>query len=98
MPETIMVAIAGITIKSPENGAKPDLTQEDIVYDHVEFSYDEEKPLLTDVSFTVPGGRMYAIVGPSGSGKSTVVNMLPRLYDVSGGSVSVAGVDVRTWT
>lgn len=90
-----------ITIKSPENGAKPDLTQEDIVYDHVEFSYDEEKPLLTDVSFTVPGGRMYAIVGPSGSGKSTVVNMLPRLYDVSGGSVSVAGVDVRdmdlTW-
>ncbi|MBQ1343424.1 MAG: GNAT family N-acetyltransferase [Firmicutes bacterium] len=84
-----------ITIKSPENGAKPDLKQQDIVYDHVEFSYDEEKPLLTDVSFTVPGGRMYAIVGPSGSGKSTVVNMLPRLYDVSGGSVSVAGVDVR---
>ena len=90
-----------ITIKSPENGAKPDLKQQDIVYDHVVFSYDEEKPLLTDVSFTVPGGKMYAIVGPSGSGKSTVVNMLPRLYDVSGGSVSVAGVDVRdmdlTW-
>ena len=90
-----------ITIKSPENGAKPDLKQQDIVYDHVVFSYDEEKPLLTDVSFTVPGGKMYAIVGPSGSVKSTVVNMLPRLYDVSGGSVSVAGVDVRdmdlTW-
>ena len=90
-----------ITIKSPENGAKPDLKQQDIVYNHVVFSYDEEKPLLTDVSFTVPGGKMYAIVGPSGSGKSTVVNMLPRLYDVSGGSVSVAGVDVRdmdlTW-
>lgn len=84
-----------VTIKSPENGAKPDLKQQDIVYDHVIFSYDEEKPLLTDVSFTVPGGKMYAIVGPSGSGKSTVVNMLPRLYDVTGGSVSVAGVDVR---
>ncbi len=84
-----------ISIKSPENGSKPDLAQRDIVYDHVRFSYDEEKPLLTDVDFTVPGGRMYAIVGPSGSGKSTVVNMLPRLYDVTGGSVSVAGVDVR---
>ena len=90
-----------VTIKSPENGLKPDLSRQDIVYDHVVFSYDEEKPLLTDVSFTVPGGKMYAIVGPSGSGKSTVVNMLPRLYDVCGGSVSVAGVDVRdmdlTW-
>ncbi|MBQ4580732.1 MAG: ATP-binding cassette domain-containing protein, partial [Clostridia bacterium] len=50
---------------------------------------------LTDVNFTVPGGKMYAIVGPSGSGKSTVVNLIPRLYDVLGGSVTIAGVDVR---
>ncbi len=84
-----------ITIKSPENGSRPDLTRKDIVYDHVVFSYDPEKPLLTDIDFTVPGGKMYAIVGPSGSGKSTVVNMLPRLYDVTGGSVSVGGEDVR---
>ena len=90
-----------ITISSPENGVKPDLAEKDIVYDHVEFSYTEDKPLLTDVSFTVPGGSMYAIVGPSGSGKSTVVNMIPRLYDVLGGSVSIGGTDVRdmdlTW-
>ncbi|MBR6259605.1 MAG: GNAT family N-acetyltransferase [Oscillospiraceae bacterium] len=84
-----------ITIKSPENGSRPDLARKDIVYDHVVFSYDPEKPLLTDINFTVPGGKMYAIVGPSGSGKSTVVNMLPRLYDVTGGSVSVGGEDVR---
>ncbi len=82
-------------IVSPENGAKPDVTDGDIVYDHVVFSYDPEKPLLTDISFTVPAGKMYAIVGPSGSGKSTVVNLIPRLYDVLGGSVTVAGVDVR---
>ena len=82
-------------IRSPENGLKPDVTNADIVYDHVSFSYDPEKPLLTDVDFTVPGGRMYAIVGPSGSGKSTVVNLIPRLYDVLGGSVKIAGVDVR---
>ena len=82
-------------IKEPENGLKPDVTKKDIQYDHVEFSYDPEKPLLTDIDFTVPGGKMYAIVGPSGSGKSTVVNLIPRLYDVRGGSVKIAGVDVR---
>ncbi len=83
------------TITSPENGQKPEVEMQPIKYDHVVFSYDGEKPLLTDVNFTVPGGKMYAIVGPSGSGKSTVVNMIPRLYDVNGGSVSIAGVDVR---
>ena len=82
-------------IQSPENGLKPDVTDADIVYEHVAFSYDPEKPLLTDIDFTVPGGRMYAIVGPSGSGKSTVVNLIPRLYDVLSGSVKIAGVDVR---
>ena len=83
------------TILSPKNGKKPEVFMEDIVYEHVAFSYDPAKPLLTDVNFTVPGGKMYAIVGPSGSGKSTVVNMLPRLYDVLGGRVTIAGVDVR---
>ena len=83
------------TIVSPENGKKPDVFMQPIEYKNVVFSYDPSKPLLTDVNFTVPGGKMYAIVGPSGSGKSTVVNMIPRLYDVLGGSVSIAGVDVR---
>jgi len=83
------------TIVSPENGKKPDVVMQPIEYKHVQFSYDASKPLLTDVNFTVPGGKMYAIVGPSGSGKSTVVNMIPRLYDVLGGSVTIAGVDVR---
>ena len=82
-------------IQSPENGQKPDVTDGDIVYEHVAFSYDPEKPLLTDISFTVPAGKMYAIVGPSGSGKSTIVNLIPRLYDVLSGSVKIAGVDVR---
>ena len=83
------------SITSPENGKKPDVTCKDIVYDHVAFSYDPEVPILKDVNFTVPGGQMYAIVGPSGSGKSTVVNLIPRLYDVARGSVSIGGVDVR---
>ena len=83
------------TIVSPENGLKPDVTDQPIVYDHVKFSYTPDKELLKDINFTVPGGKMYAIVGPSGSGKSTVVNLIPRLYDVVGGKVTVAGTDVR---
>ena len=82
-------------IVSKDNGKKPELRRADIRYEHVRFSYDPDKPLLTDVDFTVPAGHMYAIVGPSGSGKSTVVNLLPRLYDVTGGSVRIGGVDVR---
>ena len=83
------------TIVSPENGLKPDVERKPIRYDHVSFGYDADRLVLTDVNFEVPGGAMYAIVGPSGSGKSTVVNLIPRLYDVTGGSVTVAGVDVR---
>ena len=82
-------------IRSPENGKKPDVTDADVCYDHVAFTYDPEKTLLTDVDFTVPGGKMYAIVGASGSGKSTIVNLIPRLYDVTGGAVRIGGVDVR---
>ena len=59
------------------------------------FSYSPDKPVLTDVDFTVPSGAMYAIVGPSGSGKSTMVNLIPRLYDVDAGAVTIGGVDVR---
>ena len=83
------------TITSPENGLKPAVQDRDIVFSHVKFSYDPEKELLKDIDFSIPGGKMYAIVGPSGSGKSTIVNFIPRLYDVLGGKVEVAGIDVR---
>ena len=82
-------------IVEKENAIKPSLYRAPIRYHHVAFSYDPEKPLLRDIDFNVPSGKMYAIVGPSGSGKSTIVNLLPRLYDVQAGSVSVAGFDVR---
>ena len=90
-----------IAITSPKNGKTPMMTRADVRFQHVAFSYAPDKPLLTDIDFFVPGGKTYAIVGPSGSGKSTVVNLLPRLYDVTGGMVTVAGIDVRnidlTW-
>ncbi len=82
-------------IVTPVNGKKPDMRDASVRFYHVKFSYSEDKPLLTDVDFLVPGGKTYAIVGPSGSGKSTVVNLIPRLYDVTQGAVYVADTDVR---
>ena len=62
------------------------------------FSYENGHEILTGVSFTVPSGAMYAIVGTSGAGKSTIIGMIPRLYDVSRGSVKIAGTDVRDFS
>ena len=84
-----------ISITSKEGGKLPVLRNADITFEHVSFSYEPDRPLIRDVSFTVPGGKMYAIVGPSGSGKSTLVNLIPRLYDVQSGAVTIDGVDVR---
>jgi ATP-binding cassette subfamily B protein len=84
-----------VTIKSKRDAVKPDLTSTEIRYDHVTFTYEQKAPILNDISFTIPSGKMVAIVGPSGAGKSTIVNLLLRLYDVNAGAVSIAGTDVR---
>ena len=86
-----------IDIKSPEKAVKPSVDGGSIVFDHVSFGYLPDQELLHDIHFTVEPGQMVAIVGPSGSGKSTIINFIPRLYDVWGGSVSIAGVDVRNY-
>jgi ATP-binding cassette subfamily B protein len=69
----------------------------EIRFEHVQFSYLPEKPLLTDINFTIPTGKMYAVVGPSGSGKSTMVNLIPRLYDVTGGAVYINNINVKSY-
>ena len=84
-----------IDIQSPEDAVKPNVDGGKIIFDHVRFGYLPDQELLHDIHFTVEPGEMVAIVGPSGSGKSTIINFIPRLYDVWGGSVSIAGVDVR---
>ncbi|MBR4744533.1 MAG: ABC transporter ATP-binding protein [Oscillospiraceae bacterium] len=66
-----------------------------VEFSHVDFFYEPERQILKDVSFTLESGNSVAIVGPSGSGKSTIINLIPRLYDVTGGSVYFDGVDVR---
>ena len=67
----------------------------DIVFDHVEFAYDKEA-VLHDVSFTAKEGEITALVGPSGSGKSTCARLAARLWDVTGGTIKVGGVDIAT--
>jgi ATP-binding cassette subfamily B protein/ATP-binding cassette subfamily C protein len=66
-----------------------------VEFDHVSFAYADGRPVLRDVSFTVPAGRRVALVGPSGAGKSTVLALIERFYEVSAGAVRVGGVDVR---
>jgi ABC-type multidrug transport system fused ATPase/permease subunit len=69
-----------------------------VTFENVTFGYDPRKPVLHDVSFSIKGGSVVAIVGPTGSGKSTVVNLIARYYDVQRGRVLIDGVDVRDLT
>ena len=71
--------------------------REDITLSHVDFSYDS-KPILHDVSLTIPEKTTVAIVGPSGSGKTTLCNLMARFWDVQGGSVRLGGRDVREYS
>ena len=66
-------------------------------YDHVSFHYsDDDTLVLSDVSFRIDAGKSIALVGPSGSGKTTICSLLPRFYDVTGGSIRIDGKDIRS--
>jgi ATP-binding cassette subfamily B protein len=67
-------------------------------FEDVRFAYDAERPILKGLSFEVPAGKTVAIVGPSGAGKSTISRLLFRLYDISGGRITIDGQDIRDVT
>lgn len=67
----------------------------DIVFKHVSFSYNDNTPVLSDLSFTIPQGKTVAILGATGSGKSSLVHLLQRLYDYKSGSITIGGVELR---
>ena len=71
----------------------------DVEYQNVSFHYsDDDAPVLSNVSFKIPAGKSIALVGPSGSGKTTICSLLPRFYDVTGGTICIDGKDVRKLT
>ena len=69
-----------------------------VEFDHVSHQYEDDVPVLKDVTFTAQPGQTVAIVGPTGAGKTTIINLLPRFYDVSAGAVRIDGIDVRDVT
>ena len=84
------------SIADPESPAVDVPAQGVVEFDDVEFRYPgAEEPVLSGISFTALPGQTTAIVGSTGSGKSTLISLIPRFYDVTGGSVRVDGVDVR---
>jgi ATP-binding cassette subfamily B protein len=82
---------------------RPDARVLDVVagqvrFDHVSFAYNPDRPILHDVSFTIPAGKTVAAVGSSGAGKSTLARLLFRFYDVGAGSIKIDGQDIRQVT
>lgn len=86
------------SLEDPENPVQPaDNEKGTVEFDHVSFAYpDAGENVLTDISFKAKRGQTLAVIGSTGSGKSTLVNLIPRFYDATAGSVRVDGVDVRS--
>ncbi len=85
--------------EEPEEASKitvqPENVKGDIKFEHAQFSYVPEKPLITDFSFHARPGSMNAIVGPTGAGKTTLVNLLMRFYQLNGGRILLDGTDIN---
>ncbi|MEV0476306.1 ABC transporter ATP-binding protein [Streptomyces prunicolor] len=85
-----------IDITEGENPVHLDSIKGEVAFEEVEFHYDDKSGVILDgIDITVPAGNSLAIVGPTGAGKSTLGYLVPRLYDVTGGRVTLDGVDVR---
>lgn len=81
--------------EKPVNGEKITGIKQEVALNHVDFGYDNDRLILKDVTIHVKKGEMVALVGPTGSGKTTIMNLLNRFYDVTAGSVTFDGQDIR---
>ncbi len=82
-------------IEDKPDAVDPETVRGDVCFHHVAFAYHAGKPILRDIDFSVERGKSIAIVGTSGAGKTTLISLIPRLYDVTGGSITVDGIDLR---
>ena len=80
----------------PAVPARPTPLRGHVAFEHVSFRYDPDRPLIEDLSLSAAPGDTVAIVGPTGAGKTTLVNLLMRFYDVTGGRITLDGVDIAT--
>jgi ATP-binding cassette subfamily B multidrug efflux pump len=103
---TVQSAIAGaervfaLLDETPEPEDEPDAValtdlRGEVEFDHVEFGYVPDKPVLRDVTFTAKAGQTIALVGSTGAGKTTIINLLSRFYDIQGGTIRLDGYDLR---
>ena len=84
-----------VYIKSDRNAPILPPIHDKIVFDHVDFEYKTDTPILQDICLTIPKGKTVAFVGNSGGGKTTIVNLIPRFYDVKSGSIMIDGHNIK---
>jgi ATP-binding cassette subfamily B protein len=84
------------TVAEPSQAVMDIRPGSEVVFDHVDFHYPgAEAPVLQDVTFTARPGHTTAVIGSTGAGKTTLINLVPRLFDITGGSLTIGGVEVR---
>lgn len=86
-----------VDIVNPENPFKPTEPKGEVEFKNISFGYNDGMDILTDVSFKANAGSVVGIIGSTGCGKSSLVNLIPRLYDVTGGEILVDGVNVKDY-
>lgn len=84
--------------KDANDAIEVDQLKGDIVFEHVSFQYESDKPVLHDINLEVKQGETIAVVGPSGAGKSTLCSLLPRFYEWQEGTITIDGIETRKMT